>query len=62
MTSIDLSTTYLGLELRNPLVVGAAAPLSETFAQLQALEAAGVKVGKTPSATAELAREILQAL
>jgi succinyl-CoA synthetase alpha subunit len=31
-------------------------------AKKQALEAAGVKVGKTPSATAELAREILQAL
>ena len=41
MTSVDLSTTYLGLELPNPLVVGAAAPLSETLAQLQALEAAG---------------------
>ena len=41
MTSVDLATTYLGLELRNPLVVGAAAPLSETLAQLQALEAAG---------------------
>ena len=37
MTSVDLSTTYLGLELANPLVVGAAAPLSETLAQLQAL-------------------------
>jgi succinyl-CoA synthetase alpha subunit len=31
-------------------------------AKKEALEAAGVKVGKTPSATAELAREILQAL
>ena len=41
MIRVDLSTTYLGLELRNPLVVGAAAPLSETLAQLQALEAAG---------------------
>jgi succinyl-CoA synthetase alpha subunit len=31
-------------------------------AKQEALEAAGVKVGKTPSATAELAREILQGL
>jgi succinyl-CoA synthetase alpha subunit len=31
-------------------------------AKKEALEAAGVKVGKTPSATAELAREILRAL
>jgi succinyl-CoA synthetase alpha subunit len=31
-------------------------------AKKEALEAAGVKVGKTPSAAAELAREILQAL
>ena len=28
----DLSTTYLGLPLRSPLVVGAAAPLSEELA------------------------------
>ncbi len=38
---MDLSTTYLGLPLRSPLVVGAAAPLSEELATLQALEAAG---------------------
>ena len=31
-------------------------------AKQEALEAAGVKVGKTPSATAALAREILQSL
>jgi len=31
-------------------------------AKQQALEAAGVKVGKTPSATAELMREIMQAM
>jgi dihydroorotate dehydrogenase (fumarate) len=37
----DLSTTYLGLPLRSPLVVGAAAPLSEELVQLQALERAG---------------------
>ncbi len=39
--SPDLSTTYLGLELRSPLVVGAAAPLSEDIDQLVALEQAG---------------------
>ncbi len=37
----DLSTTYLGLELRSPLVVGAARPLSEDPAQLLALQRAG---------------------
>jgi len=37
----DLATTYLGLPLRSPLVVGAAAPLSDDLAQLQALERAG---------------------
>ena len=37
----DLATTYLGLALRSPLVVGAAAPLSEELAQLPALERAG---------------------
>ncbi|MGZ6780560.1 MAG: succinate--CoA ligase subunit alpha, partial [Mycobacterium sp.] len=31
-------------------------------AKKEALEAAGVKVGKTPSETATLAREILQSL
>jgi succinyl-CoA synthetase alpha subunit len=31
-------------------------------AKQEALEAAGVKVGKTPSATAELARQILESL
>ncbi len=41
MMSVDLSTTYLGLRLRSPLVVGAAAPLSEHLDQLQALENAG---------------------
>jgi len=38
-----LSSPYLGLALRSPLVVGAAAPLSEEVAQLQALERAGIK-------------------
>ena len=37
----DLSVTYLGLELRSPLVVGAAAPLSEDIDQLLRLEEAG---------------------
>jgi dihydroorotate dehydrogenase (fumarate) len=37
----DLSTRYLGLPLRTPLVVGAAGPLSETVSQLEALEQAG---------------------
>ena len=39
--SVDLSTTYLGLKLRSPLVVGAAAPLTEDLDQLKALEDAG---------------------
>ncbi|MFQ6537903.1 MULTISPECIES: dihydroorotate dehydrogenase-like protein [Aphanothece] len=39
--SPDLSTTYLGLRLRTPLVVGAAGPLSEDLAHLEALEQAG---------------------
>ncbi|QEY33062.1 dihydroorotate dehydrogenase-like protein [Synechococcus sp. RSCCF101] len=37
----DLSVEYLGLRLANPLVVGAAAPLSESPEALPALEAAG---------------------
>ena len=37
----DLSTTWLGLSLRSPLVVGAAAPLSEDPAYLRRLEEAG---------------------
>ena len=41
MSTPDLSTTYLGLSLRHPLVVGAAAPLSEDPARLLALERAG---------------------
>jgi dihydroorotate dehydrogenase (fumarate) len=41
MNMPDLSTTNLGLTLRHPLVVGAAAPLSEDPAQLLALEQAG---------------------
>jgi dihydroorotate dehydrogenase (fumarate) len=37
----DLSTTWLGLSLRSPLVVGAAAPLSEDPTNLRRLEEAG---------------------
>ena len=38
---MDLTTTYLGLNLRSPLVVGAAAPLSEDIDNLKRMEAAG---------------------
>lgn len=38
---MDLTTTYLGLNLRSPLVVGAATPLSEELDTLKRLEAAG---------------------
>lgn len=38
---MDLTTTYLGLLLRSPLVVGAAAPLTEDLSNLQRIEAAG---------------------
>ena len=41
MSNPDLSVRYLGLELRTPLVVGAAAPLSHDLEQLIALEDAG---------------------
>ncbi|MBM5817767.1 MAG: hypothetical protein FJ083_14635, partial [Cyanobacteria bacterium K_Offshore_surface_m2_239] len=41
MAQPDLSTTWLGLPLRSPLVVGAAAPLSEDPDNLQHLEEAG---------------------
>ncbi|MFN9661836.1 MAG: dihydroorotate dehydrogenase-like protein [Cyanobacteriota bacterium] len=41
MAQPDLSTLWLGLPLRSPLVVGAAAPLSEDPANLQRLEEAG---------------------
>ena len=35
---VDLSTTYLGLELRSPLVVGAAAPLTEDIDNIKRME------------------------
>jgi dihydroorotate dehydrogenase (fumarate) len=38
---VDLSTTYLGLKLKNPLVASAS-PLSEKFETVQELEAAGI--------------------
>ncbi len=38
---MNLTTTYLGLTLRSPLVVGAAAALSEEWDQLKRMEAAG---------------------
>ncbi|MCG9889519.1 MAG: dihydroorotate dehydrogenase-like protein [Thermosynechococcaceae cyanobacterium MS004] len=38
---MDLTTNYLGLRLRSPLVVGAAAPLSEELDTLKRLEDAG---------------------
>ena len=38
--SVDLSTKYLGLSLKNPLVV-AACPLSDQLDNLRKLEAAG---------------------
>ena len=38
---VDLSTTYLGLELRSPLVVGAAAPLTEDLDNIKHIEDAG---------------------
>ncbi|MBE9169394.1 dihydroorotate dehydrogenase-like protein [Pleurocapsales cyanobacterium LEGE 06147] len=38
---MDLTTTYLGLKLRSPLVVGAAAPLTEDIDNLKRMENAG---------------------
>ncbi|MGV2826726.1 dihydroorotate dehydrogenase-like protein [Myxosarcina sp. GI1(2024)] len=38
---VDLSTTYLGLKLRSPLVVGAAAPLTEDIDNIKRMEDAG---------------------
>jgi dihydroorotate dehydrogenase (fumarate) len=38
---MDLTTTYMGLELRSPLVVGAAAPLSEAIDNIKRMEDAG---------------------
>ena len=38
---VDISTTYLGLNLRSPLVVGAAAPLTENIENIKRIEDAG---------------------
>ena len=38
---MDLSTTYLGLKLRTPLVPSAAAPLTEDIDQIKRMEDAG---------------------
>ncbi|MGK7953477.1 MAG: dihydroorotate dehydrogenase-like protein [Xenococcaceae cyanobacterium] len=38
---MDLSTTYLGLQLRSPLVVGAAAPLTEDIDNIKRIEDVG---------------------
>ncbi|MDJ0594248.1 MAG: dihydroorotate dehydrogenase-like protein [Pleurocapsa sp. MO_226.B13] len=38
---VDISTTYLGLELRSPLVVGSAAPLTEDIDNIKRIEDAG---------------------
>ncbi|MEN9871448.1 MAG: hypothetical protein RLZZ171_2440 [Cyanobacteriota bacterium] len=34
---IDISTNYLGLELRSPLVVGAAAPLTKEISNIKSI-------------------------
>ena len=46
--SVDLTTTYLGLKLKNPLVIGAC-PLTEQLETLQRLEAAGAAAAVLPS-------------
>ena len=46
--SVDLTTTYLGLKLKNPLVIGAC-PLTEKVETLQRLEAAGAAAAVLPS-------------
>lgn len=38
---VDLTTTYMGLQLKSPLVVGAAGPLSENIDNLKKMEDAG---------------------
>ncbi len=38
---VDISTTYLGLKLRSPLVVGAAAPLTENIENIKRIEDVG---------------------
>ena len=49
---VDLKTSYLGFELRNPLVV-AACPLTGTLASLKQLEQSGAAAAVLPSLFAE---------
>ena len=46
--SVDLRTKYLGLELKNPLVV-AACPLTQSIDNLKKLEEAGAAAAVMPS-------------
>jgi dihydroorotate dehydrogenase (fumarate) len=46
--SVDLTTTYLGLKLKNPLVI-AACPLTEKIDQLRQMEQAGAAAAVLPS-------------
>ena len=46
--SVDLSTTYLGLKLQNPLVISAC-PLTAEIDQLRRLEEAGAAAAVLPS-------------
>ena len=46
--SVDLTTTYLGLKLRNPLVISAC-PMTAEIDQLQRLEQAGASAAVLPS-------------
>jgi dihydroorotate dehydrogenase (fumarate) len=46
--SVDLRTRYLGLELRNPLVVSAS-PIGQRSETLRAAEAAGASAVVLPS-------------
>ena len=46
--SIDLNTTYLGLKLKNPLVISAC-PLTANMDQLRRLEEAGAAAAVLPS-------------
>ena len=39
---VDLTTTYLGLKLKNPLVASAAQPISEKLETVKRLEDSGI--------------------
>jgi len=39
---VDLTTTYLGLKLKNPIVASAAQPISEKLETAKRLEEAGI--------------------